>query len=48
MQPTISQESDSLMKGADLMELLLGITKKIGYYAITATKKNMSVPHATT
>jgi ubiquinone/menaquinone biosynthesis C-methylase UbiE len=33
------EASDKIMKGADFVELLLGITKKTGYYALTATKK---------
>jgi ubiquinone/menaquinone biosynthesis C-methylase UbiE len=33
------RDSVSLIKGVDFIEFLLGITNKIGYYAITATKK---------
>ena len=31
--------AEKIMKGADFVELLLGTTRKTGYYAITATKK---------
>jgi len=33
------EDADKIMLGADFVELLLGATKKIGYYAITAIKK---------
>ena len=33
------KDSHTIMKGVDFVELLLGATKKIGYYAIIATKK---------
>lgn len=33
------KDSDSMMKGVDFIELLLGVTGKTGYYVITSTKK---------
>jgi SAM-dependent methyltransferase len=33
------EDTHEIMAGADFIEMLLGATKKIGYYAITATKK---------
>jgi SAM-dependent methyltransferase len=33
------EDADKMVSGAAFIEMLLGATKKIGYYAITATKK---------
>lgn len=33
------QDTDKLVKGAGFLEMLLGVTKNLGYYAIVATKK---------
>jgi len=35
----INQDTDILIKGAGFLEMLLGVTKNLGYYAIIATKK---------
>jgi hypothetical protein len=34
----INEDTDKIIGGAGFLEMLLGLTKNLGYYAIVATK----------